>query len=551
MASHPALLLVLALGSAAADAQTPAPQLVVLVRDPSGQPVADAEGTLLCGPEHELPALAGVAYTGDATAVAAGRSDAQGLLRFTVAGPARIDGEPTAGASGLAALIHFTADGPPRAGGGLITTAAGLGALLPRLRPGQAQRIAVQPMAEVTTTTGTDEFVLWPRAHTLEHGPVTLPTARGTKVLLPAGSYEVWVGNEDGWSWQRLELVSGQRTLLQFPGPAQRLQSRGGVRIHPTDWPLLTLCEPGGECVLRGAALAAPLTASSLDDGVLVANRTLPLPPTEAALVWPPADAGRERREFAIATAAAGATLFSVQRTASGGWQVQAGDRVDADGHAHLPTPADGDNWLLLVAPEHAPVGRPWPLVAGGDLTLRRGAPLRVQAKAPNHDPAVDLLVEYVPAAADVATVRARSDGRGMLRFGPVTGPGTLFVSDPRYGNQQVELAEVPIDVLTIELEAGNRVHGRALLDDGAPAAGAVITLRDPSGRLRPAERAVVADPDGAFGFAGLPDDLPLVLFASMARAGHTWSGKRVQFAAGDEAIDVVLRDEDPRLLPR
>ncbi|MBL8729909.1 MAG: carboxypeptidase regulatory-like domain-containing protein [Planctomycetes bacterium] len=522
MASRPALRLLLALvaGTAAMTAQ--APPLVVLLRDPSGQPVAGAEGTLRCGPEHELVALAGLA---DAAVAATGRSDAQGLLRFAV-------------------------DGPPRAGGGLVTTAAGLGALLPRLRPGAAQRIVLQPLAAVTTRTGSDEFVLLARAHTLEHGAVTLPRMRGTRVLLPAGSYEVWAGNEDGWTWQRLDLASGQRTTLEFTGPAQRLQSRGGARIHPTGWPQLTLCEPGGVCVLRGAALAAPLTAVDLAAGALVADRTLPMPPRATPIDWPDAPASdAEAIEFRLGTAAA--TLFSVRRAASGSWQLLGGGRAAADGRVRLPAPGDGDTWLLLVADGHAPLGRPWSTIpVGSELTLARGVPLLVQARAPNGDPAVDLLVEYVPDGADAATVRARSDGRGLARLGLATAPGTLFVSDPRFANLEVALDQVPLEPLAIALEAGSRVHGRARLDGGDPAVGAVITLRDPSGRLRPAERAVAADDDGRFEFAGLPDDRGLVLFASMPRGGHTWSGRRTQFAAGDDPVDVVLRDEDPRLEP-
>jgi hypothetical protein len=528
MASRKAFTLLLALVfGAAATAQTPSAPLVVLLRDPSGQPVADAEGTLHCGPEHELLALTGLAGAGDAAVFASGLSDAKGMLRFA-------------------------SDDPARAGGGMVTTEAGLGALLSRLRPGQAQRVALRPMAAVTTTTGSDEFVLWARAHTAEHGAVTLPMQRGTRVLLPAGSYEVWAGNEDGWIWQRLDLVSGQRAMLQFNGPAQQLHSRNGARIHPTGWPELTLCEPGATCVLRGAALAAPLTAIDLDAGVLLADRTLPMPPQTTPIDWPlRLEPSAEPLAFRLPRAAR-ATLFSLRRAASGNWQLLGGCRADADGRAQLPVPGDGDIWLLAVADGHAPLGRPWSTTApGSELTLVRGVPLQVLAKAANGDPAVDLLVDYVPDGAEAATMRGRSDGRGLVRLGLASAPGTLFVSDPRFANQEVVLDQVPLEPLAITLDAGSSVHGHARLDDGAPAAGAVITLRDPSGRLRPAERAVVAAEDGAFAFAGLPDNRGLVLFASTARGGHTWSGKRSQFAAGEQPVDVVLRDEDPQLLPR
>jgi hypothetical protein len=74
-----------------------------------------------------------------------------------------------------------------------------------------------------------------------------------------------------------------------------------------------------------------------------------------------------------------------------------------------------------------------------------------------------------------------------------------------------------------------------------------VITLRDPSGSLRPAERAVVTGEDGSFRFEGLAEDSLLVLFASVVRDGHTWSGRAANVIPGRGPIDVVLRDEDPQ----
>ena len=96
----------------------------------------------------------------------------------------------------------------------------------------------------------------------------------------------------------------------------------------------------------------------------------------------------------------------------------------------------------------------------------------------------------------------------------------------------------------------GSALLGTTTWPDGSPAKGVVVTLRDADGRLRPALRAVASDDRGAFVFAGLPDDRPLVLFASAQREGRTWSGKLDRQRSGGEPVALVLRDEDPQLLP-
>jgi len=150
----------------------------------------------------------------------------------------------------------------------------------------------------------------------------------------------------------------------------------------------------------------------------------------------------------------------------------------------------------------------------------------------------------------DPAQLDTSTDERGEARFGPVHAPGRLRVSDPRFLNQQLELEAVPHDGLPLVVAAGSSLLGTATWPDGSPAIGVVVTLRDADGRLRPALRAVASDSRGAFAFAGLPDDRPLVLFASAQRDGRTWSGKLERQRAGGEAVALMLRDEDPQLLP-
>jgi hypothetical protein len=370
-------------------------------------------------------------------------------------------------------------------------------------------------------------------------------------VRLPTGTYEVWARSDDGWTWQRIEVSSGRATVLQFTGPVQRL--RASALLHPAGWPGLVLCEPGTECTLFGAAVAAPLSALDAARGLFVAERMLPLPPAPEPVSWPPAADAGELAEFVLEDGApAGAALFSLRRTATDSWQVLGVSMAGAERRFRLPRPGAGETWLLLVGRDHAPWAKPWSTAPAGAslaLALARGVPLVVRATDPGGDPAVDVLVDYVPDGAAAAAVQARADGYGTVRLGPVLGPGTVRISDPRFANQEIQLDQVPLDGVRVTVSAGAALSVRAVAED-KPAAGIVVTVRDPSGRLRPAERAVVTDQDGAARFEGLSEGTGLVLFASVVRGGRTWSGRRANVLPGGEPVEVVLRDEDP-VLPR
>lgn len=508
----------IALGATAA-AQS---RLVLHVRDPAGNPVKGAEGVLRCPEAPAIPALTDMPAA--PLALVTGTSDDAGVLRF----PA----------------------GAGRAGSGVVTTTEGLGALIVDLRPGEAQRLEMVPMAKVTTATETEPFSLWARAHFTTGAVVTLPPLSGTSVRLPAGDYEVWARNADGWIWQRLFLRSGATTTLQFTGTAQRVRARNGAWIHPAGWSDLPLVEPGGECVLLGTATAAPLTAGVPAEGLVTAESTLPLPPPTDAIAWPPPALGTHTAEFELdgsIPATAAAELFSLRVSDSGAFHVIGAARADAERRFVLPAPGDGDHWLLLVAADRAPLALPWSL-AGSKRTLLPppGAPLHVRARFDNGDPAIDVVVEWVPQGAPAAAVCARTDARGVADLGRVAAPGALRASDPRCENAEVALEVVPAGPVALTLSPGESIDGIAHFPDGTPAVGAAVTLRDPTAVLRPASRAVAVGADGSFSFGGLPEQREFVLFATTTREGRTWSGRLGTVRAGREGVDLLLRDEDP-----
>lgn len=518
-----ALVLLLAAGSLPAQASGDA---VLYLRDGARNPLAGAEGQFRLERATELPALRGLALTGTqlANRELHAHSDAQGTMRL--------------------------ANEEALAMSGVVRTGAGLGALVLRLRPGEGRRLALQPMGEVTTPEGSEPFILWARASLPTGERLTLPPATGTAVRLPAGSYEAWAKNADGFTWQRLLVQPGQRTMLRFTGPAQRVRAPEGARMQPAGWPEIELLAAGRETTLLATALAAPFV--TFVDGRSDGERVLPGPWSTQPLAWPPpADDAPPPTEISLGTAAPDqATLLSLRQEAAGGWQVLAVSHARA-GRCLLPLPPAGDTWLLLLARDRAPHAVAWSAAAAPrQLVGPGGQPLVARCRDEKGLPVADVALEYVPDDMPPALVAAPSDGRGEARFGIVQGPGTLRVSDPRFANQTIELGTIPGEAVAITITQGSELRGVVTWTDGKPAAGIVVTVRDASGLLRPAQRAVVSDEHGAFAFGGLRDNRSVVLFASTQRDGHTWSAKLDRLFAGGEDVALTLRDEDPVLIP-
>ncbi|MFK7740190.1 MAG: hypothetical protein AB8H80_07690 [Planctomycetota bacterium] len=569
-----------------AQSQRPHPPTALLY-DPSGAPVADAQGWLRPTPDWQLRALAATALptflrpggpgkiAGEDSALAA-RSDRRGILRF--------DGGGRDGRNRTAA------------GSGLVRTAEGLGALLFDLRAGRAQRCSLQPMGLVTTSSGSEPFTLAARARAPNGRTFDLPLLRGTEVRLPAGDYEVWARSADGILWQRLQLAANSREVLVFTKPAQRLQIGASAHIQPVGWPSFAL-SPAADATdrkqtttrkqtivtLRGAAIQAPLLRFA--DGIVDGPRVLSQPPgvrSRAPLIWPRSTIDqtqgarstpeRERAEdtstwrqperaasaWPAKHAPPGTRLFGLLRDARGTYAVKAWATPNS-GRIRMPAAPPGDAWLLLTAPGKATTARPWPRGPITSWAPPSGVELAVRVAGSGASlPAVDVALEYIPDDQSAATVLARSDARGIARFGPVVAPGLLRCSDPNHRNQTIELDRIPAKPLPMTIERGERCLVRARFDDGSTNGTIVVTLRDPTGTLRPATRTQVLAPGETATFVGLPAHGSVVLFATARRSGHTFSARqRVRLepaaaAAAEEAlqtpIELVLRDEDPRL---
>jgi len=525
----PTLLVPLLAASTAPFAQQepsrPQPALVLRLVDPNSKPIANLPVALQARTRGELPALANVppfasAFVLSPTTAITATSDAAGIVRFGAA-----DGQP-----------------PWLDAAGLVTTPSGLGALVVDLHPGRAQRVDLQPMGAVGTTTGSETLQVFARALLPNGRTLTLPPLRGSRVQLPAGDYELWIHSDDGWLWQRTQLVSGEVVPLDFTAPARALRCAKGTWLHPDGAAFVPLCTDGGDVVLRGAAANAALWAWRGQR----ANGPHVLPPAgeHGPLAWPPV--GAEGLTPTSRPSANGPQLLALRRLGSRWQPLWLGNDDDATWR-ELGAPPAGEHWLLRIDADGAPACWVWPATAGERPAATSGVPLLAQVRTQDGLPAADVACEYEPDGMPAATVRARSDGRGLVAFGPVLAPGTLRIVDPRVVNRALPLANVPLDPPQLLAEPGAMLRGVARWPDGSPAAGVVVTLRDPSGTLRPAERALTSGDDGSFAFGGLPEQRALLLFAVAIRGGRTWSGRIERTLAGGE-VTLTLQDEDPVL---
>lgn len=515
-------LLVLTGGLALAQRPHDAPRRIsVHLRSPAGQIVVDADAWLLPVPTPDLVVLRGTRPPPPPIAAATGPERQRGQAVF-------------------AALPVSV-----RRGAVLATTPGGLGGIVPDIAVGDATRLQLQPMAEVTTAEGSEPFDLWAAWH--GDRVVMLPRQHGMAVRLPAGSIEVWARNADGFVWQRLELPPGGRAVLTFTGPGRVLQRQGGALVHPTGWPQVRLLDDRAPtCTLLGTAAAAPLTAWTPTTGAVLDARVVPGAASPEALPWPPGDLpSTETRSLVFEPGGqlpAGTEVTALRRADDGSLRVL-GRWPVATSPIDLAWSGRGDDWLLVTADGLAPFVRDAQPTSGGAIALSRGGAVDMQLRSPAGEPLPNVLVEFLPDGLDIAAIASRSDSRGVVRLDGVPLPGILRTCDPRLGNVEREV-DAGSGPGRLEVRAGATLVGVARYPDGSAAAGAVLTLRDPRGRLRPGERSTIADDAGHYTFAGLGDDDALVLFATILRQGRTWSARLPAVRPG--AADLELHCEDP-----
>ncbi len=91
-------------------------------------------------------------------------------------------------------------------------------------------------------------------------------------------------------------------------------------------------------------------------------------------------------------------------------------------------------------------------------------------------------------------------------------------------------------------------MFGQVLLPDDRPAAHAVVTLRDTTGRLQMRQRTVTADDAGRFVFPGLPEHQLLRLSATLRQSARDLISQQLWVQPGETEWILGLEAEDPAL---
>ncbi len=403
----------------------------------------------------------------------------------------------------------------------LVSNKAGLGALALRCWPGRASALRLSPMAELADFEGGEIAVF--AAARLESGGTTerrlLPTMRGQTVRLPAGDYEIWWLGARGATWQSVSLQEGLRVELRAPRETVSLTVED-QQLSPVGFPHLQL--PKNTALLGDAARAVLLARSMAAETEAISLRLVDAPDgTHCALLL-----GAANGTFAVVA-----------------------NPMPSDGIVLLPSQLRaGDDWVLAHAPGRAAQALPlMKAMAAGEVRWRSERSVSCAITDPDGSPAGAAAVTYRPTADGPVTARAFCDELGNARLGPISGSGVVSVEGEGHLPFRASLAEEDAAPLVIRLEAGLRVAGTARFSDLGPANAIVVTLRDPSGRMRPATRTCVTASDGSFAFSGLDSTTRWLAFASTTRDGKTFSA-RCDAHGGSDPIVLVLEDEDPKL---
>lgn len=500
-----------------------------LLRGPAGQPVADAQVAFLPDPEPMVPALA----------------------------PYLRPAKPHRTTSSANGSFRCPA---PRPGMLLVTTEQGLGALQSRCWPGRAVRLELQPMAEIVVGTGSEPFRLWATTQLADGTTRHLPSIAGLRIRLPAGNYEAWFKVPEGFGRCRLELRSGHRTALQWSDEVRHLRMRPDANIHPTGFPQIDLLEGQRRVTLLGVACRASFAASWTNRAEIGLDRTLPEPqgPTSLGqdarepLLWPPEPPSHGTPLVMQVAGLANAErprAWLLERRDRGDFRVIGRGIADKLGQIQLPVqPDDARHWLLLNASQRALVAAPVssPLWQS-EVTLPTGRQIRCRVLDPDGTPAAFVTVNFqVPEGPILA--RTQTDERGLTEFAPLAGPGILTTEHDQFVSATLQLT-ADESAVEMRLQRGLTITGTVTAPNGQPAAGVAITLRDPGGQLRPAERVALTNAAGEFRFSGLPTDHIVLLSAQRLRGGQTWS-VQAHARTGEQDLLLQLRHEDPQLQP-
>jgi hypothetical protein len=345
-----------------------------------------------------------------------------------------------------------------------------------------------------------------------------------------------------------VRVLSGQRIELLAQAEARTLAAPPGSSVFLQAW-------PGAVLGLRDKRYELP----GGDDPLRVLIRTAVGPGWHFAEEWVKesevtvAPEPLWRREVAVidgeGVPVAGAQVLLV-REPPGGSRLESLCPTDSRGQAIVvggaaPTPrvvvvqATGFAARVLFLPPEGPI----------QVRLERGHNAGLRVLDPRGEPAAETAVRVLQPASPLLDRTFWTDGSGRVVLPDLPlGPALVRVVHPTILDREypVEIRDGGGEPQVLRGEAGFRVFGTVLLPDGRPAAGALVSLRDPTGSTGLRERTTTANADGDFQILGLPEAVNLLLAVSLRRDGTTFISQQTMVQAGDGGWNIELKTEDP-----
>ncbi len=505
-------------------AQEPQAAVTVLVRH-QGRPVEGAEVRFLRNSAPDLPLVAPLLHP---PAAIPGSTNVRGDCRLT------IDDD----APGVLLVKHGTA----------------LGALVADRRPGEAARVELQPIAEVTLSGQDEEFTLWPAVASGSGTLFHLEPMRGSRLRLPAGDYVCWWRRGDDHGSQRLRLRPGSSTALAWDDAPMRLLRAPDTTTTPSGFPHVAILTEGrGQTLLHGLARVADLHCEWTPPRCFVDRPAPTHSDAPDGTTFPsgsPEPAAPLTVQVEGVPTGAAAQAFVVEQHLQGGEpRIVGRARFASDAHAVVPWPTWPGNFHLLVRCEkRATLIQPLAeLQEAASLVLRQGRPIRLRVSVADGSPAAGARVRLV-SASGLSLAEVRTDSSGRAHFAHADAFDTVRIEATDHLPMDVAAPEGD-GALLVRLSEGAAVTGRVLNEDGSPAAGVAVSLKwiAPTVPRHPLTR--LTDADGAFRFGGLQAATEVGLFVQRTQHNETWSTTG-RTRAGAPPTVLQLQHEDPQLRP-
>ncbi len=350
-----------------------------------------------------------------------------------------------------------------------------------------------------------------------------------------------------------VQVRSGRKTDVSTDSKPRSLEVPANLDVYLRSWPGIPMPRSAGRVLLPGGGPPLRvLVRIPLENGALLEQRWVEAEPEGIP------DREFPRRPVLVTDTSgaplAGARVISV-RSPAGGSRVESATVSDQHGRAEVPITEQSDpRSLVVIAPGFSPVAVAWTAETTTRVELSRGHQADLQVLDPRGDPVAGLPVRLIQPSSPLLTTNYTTDRLGSLKLdGLPIGRLGLRLTHPTLLDRDypIEIHAGPPQSVRIQADRGFQLVGNVLLPDGKPASGALVSVRDTTGRIGVQEKTAVSGVDGAFEIGGLPEDLRLRLAAKLTLEKTSYISQQVWVRPGGSRWEIELKREDPDLAGR